>query len=211
MGKLYKYYARGRHPKGFWGTRTLKAMNGKGHAALPEWVFKEVKIDENARILDVGCGGGANIQRMLALYPQSKVTGLDLSKLALEISTDVNIKEVTDGRCVILGGNVSQLPLAREIFDVVTAFETIYYWPSLEAGAAEILRVLKPGGMVIIANEMDGITESDRVTERAVGGIRIYSIDEIKQSLSDAGFKNIDALHDEARRFICVTARKPQA
>lgn len=210
MGKLHKYYARGRQPKGFWGNRALKAMNGKGHAALPEWVFKEVKFDENANILDIGCGGGANIKRMLAMYPQSKVTGLDLSNLALEVSTDVNIKEVTDGRCFILGGNVSQMPLAKEIFDVATAFETIYYWASLDMGATQIMRILKPGGLVVIANEMDGLSENDRVTERTVGGIRIYTIDDIKQSLEDAGFKNIDALHDEGRRFICVTARKPK-
>lgn len=211
MGKLYRYYSRGRHPKGFWGNRALKAMNGKGHAALPEWVFEELKINEDARILDVGCGGGANIKRMLAMCPKGTVTGIDLSKLALEVSTDVNIKEVTDKQCYIMGGNVAQMPLAREIFDVATAFETIYYWASLENGAAEILRVLKPGGMVVIANEMDGLTEDDRATERAVGGMRIYSIDEIRQSLEDAGFKNIKARHDESRRFICVTANKPKA
>lgn len=210
MGKLYRYYSRGRHPKGFWGNQALKAMNGKGHAALPEWVFEEVKFAEDALILDVGCGGGANIKRMLAMCPQGKVTGLDLSNLALEVATDLNIKEVTDKRCYIMGGNVSQMPLAREIFDVVTAFETIYYWASLDTGAAQMMRVLKPGGMVVIANEMDGIGEDNRATERAVGGIRIYSIDEIKQSLEDAGFKKIASRHDEKRRFICVTAIKPQ-
>ena len=178
---------------------------------MPEWVFEEVKINEDAHILDVGCGGGANIKRMLAMCPKGIVTGLDLSNLALEVSTDFNFKEVTDKQCYILGGNVAQMPLSREIFDVVTAFETIYYWADLDNGAAEILRVLKPGGMVVIANEMDGLSEDDRTTEQAVGGIRIYTSDEIRQSLEDAGFKNIKARHDKSRRFICVTANKPKA
>ena len=210
MKKLHKYYARGRHPKGFWGQRALKSMNGNKHAAMPQWVFEELKIGENVNILDIGCGGGANIKRMLAKYPQARATGLDLSNLSIEMAKDLNYKEVVDGQCIIIGGNVTQMPLAREIFDVVTAFETIYYWASLDLGAAEMLRVLKPGGMAVIANEMDGETEQDRVTEHCVGGIRIYTINEIKQSLVEAGFKNIDARHDEGRRFICVTARKPR-
>ena len=210
MKKIHRYYSRGRHPRGFWGNRVLKAMNGKKHAAMPEWVFSELKIKENANILDIGCGGGANIKRMLEKWPESTVTGLDLSNLSLKVATELNYREIVDKKCYISGGNITQMPLARDIFDVVTAFETIYYWPSLDNGAVEMMRVLKPGGMVVIANEMDGITESDRVTERVVGAMRIYSIDEIKQSLHEAGFKNIDARHDEGRRFICVTARKPQ-
>ncbi len=210
MSKLYRYYARGRHPRGFWGKCTLKAMNDKRHAALPEWVFEELKIGEMTNILDVGCGGGANIKRMLAMCPEARITGIDLSNLAIEVANELNYREVIDERCLIIGGNAAQMPLARDIFDMVTAFETIYYWPSLDGGVSEMMRVLKPGGTLVIANEMDGEAESDRMTERAVGGIRIYTIDEIKQSLNYAGFNNIDARHDEGRRFICVTARKPR-
>jgi len=42
-------------------------MNDKRHAALPGWVFEELNIGEMTNILDVGCGGGANIKRMLAM------------------------------------------------------------------------------------------------------------------------------------------------
>jgi len=208
MKKLHKYYSRGRHPKGFWGGRALQAMNGKRHAEMPEWVLSELDIAEEARILDIGCGGGANIERMLKKCPKAIATGMDLSKLALEIATDKNYKEVVDGRCVIVGGNVTQMPLAREIFDLVTAFETIYYWPSFDSCLTEIQRVLKPGGMLVIANEMDGESESDRVTEHTVGGMRIYTAQELESFLKDAGYVNINVRHDEQRRFLCVTAMK---
>lgn len=211
MKKLHKYYARGRHPKGFWGNRALQAMNGKHHAAMPEWVLNQLDINEDARILDIGCGGGANIARLLNKCPKSVITGMDLSKLALEIATDKNYKEVVDHRCYIVGGNVTQMPLAKEIFDVVTAFETIYYWPSFDSCLLEMIRVLKPGGTLVIANEMDGEDESDRVTERAVGGIRIYTGDELRTFLKDAGYTRIDVRRDEQRHFLCVTAQKPKA
>ena len=210
MARIVRYYARGRYPKGFWGTRVLKDMNGKRHAALPEWVFSEVDFDKNSRILDVGCGGGANIARLLEKYPESHVTGLDISSLAVEIATDLNYRAVKDKFCLIVGGNVMQMPLAREIFDVVTAFETIYYWSSLDYGFVEMFRVLKPGGTLLVANERDGLLPEDEVLYKAVGTMRIYHPEEIELSLADAGFTNIKTHKDEQRHFIYFTATKPK-
>ena len=206
---LRRYYDRGRHPKGFWGLRALKAMNGKKHAALPEWVFSELQFEEGAQILDVGCGGGANLARMLKLCPTGHITGLDMSQLALEESKDINYHAYVDKLCSIVGGNATQMPLAKNMFDIVTAFETIYYWPSLQLGASEIYRVLKPGAVCVIANEMDGEEPGARALEKAVTGIRIYTIDEIIEDLSETGFIQIEPRHDEERHFVCVTARKP--
>ena len=66
MANLSRYYRRASLPKGFWGKQALKAMNGKQHAALPEWVFAELNLSDDAHVLDVGCGGGANIARLLS-------------------------------------------------------------------------------------------------------------------------------------------------
>lgn len=211
MKKLNRYYNRGRHPRSFWGKRALNKMNGKQHAELPEWVFAEFKPGPKDHVLDIGCGGGANIVRLFTLAPDCAVTGLDLSSTALEMSKDLNYKAIKDGRCVIIGGSAAQMPLAREIFDLAIAFETIYYWPSLAMGFSEALRVLKPGGRFLIANEMDGEGEEYRKMEYDIGGIRIYTINEIEQELAEAGFINIDARHDKTRHFICVTAQKPSA
>lgn len=210
MATIVRYYARGRHPKGFWGKRVLKDMNSKRHAALPEWVLKEVQIDKNYRILDVGCGGGANIARLLEKCPEGHVTGLDISTLAVDVSTELNYRAYKDGFCLIVGGNALQMPLAKEIFDMVTAFESIYYWSSLDYGFVELFRVLKPGGTVVIANERDGLLPEDEVLYKAVGTMRIYHPIEIEQSLSEAGFINIQTHKDEQRHFIYFTATKPE-
>lgn len=210
MASIIRHYKRGRHPKGFWGRRTLISMNGKKHAALPEWVFSELSLPEDIRILDVGCGGGANIERMLKLYPGSRATGLDISALALEMTTDKNYHAVVDGDCTVMGGNAVQMPIAKCVIDVATAFEAIYYWLSIDSGFAEIYRVLKPGGIVVVANELDGLDPNDDPMSKAVGGMRIYTPDEIKQSLIDVGFTNINVRQDEQRHFVCVTATKPE-
>ena len=209
MANLIRYYKRTSHPKGFWGKLALKTMNGKRHEALPEWVFAELQIKEDANMLDVGCGGGANVARLLKRCPNGKVTGMDRSKLALDVAHEVNYREVVDKRCYIIGGNINQLQCAKNLFDLVTAFETIYFWPTLEEGLAEVFRVLKPGGTVAIANEMDGLDPYYRKMEHAVGML-IYTIEEITESLKQTGFTDIHSRHDESRHFICVTARKPE-
>jgi len=185
-------------------------MNSKQHAELPEWVLADLQINEDAQVLDVGCGGGANIARLLEKCPNGFVTGMDYSSLAVEQSQDFNYRDVVDKKCLIVGGNVTQMPLAKDRFDTVTAFETIYFWPSLETGLDEVFRVTKPGGTLVIANEHDGIGPELREVERSVGML-FYSIEEITDALNKAGFININARHDEERHFVCVTAQKPDA
>lgn len=189
--------------------RVIKNMNGKHHAALPKWVFENIKPGSDARVLDMGCGGGANVARLLTMCPDGRVTGLDFSALAIEIATDLNYRAIKDGSCVITGGNAMQMPLAREVFDMVTAFEAIYYWASLDTGLAEAFRVLKHGGTIIVANELDGLSQESQEVSRAVDILRIYTADEIESSMAKAGFSNIKSIHDEQRHYICVTARKP--
>lgn len=209
MSNLRKYYTRGRSPHGFWGKRILKAMNGDKHAALPEWVLAEIKVKPDARILDIGCGGGANIGRMLKLFPNSKATGLDYSETAIEMTKDYNYRAFVDKECYLVGGNAVQMPLAKDIFDIATAFETVYYWPSLLLGLQEMFRVLKSGGTCIIANELDGLQPSDKELEKRTGIMRVYTIQDIQVYMAEAGFTDIESRHDEQRRFICVTGRKP--
>ena len=82
MGLLSKYYSNYRHPKGLLGRYVVRAMNGKRHGALAEWALNFVDIKEDAHVLDIGCGGGANVARMLAKYPKGTVNGVDFAPAA---------------------------------------------------------------------------------------------------------------------------------
>lgn len=209
MNKLQRYYKRGGFPSRFWGIQVLKAMNGKRHAALPEWVLPELKDGKYTNILDIGCGGGANIQRMLEMFPESHVTGLDISNYSLSMTQDLNIEAIDKGRCFLVGGNANQMPLPKATYDLATAFETVYYWPGVTACFTEVFRVLKPGATFLIANELDGMDKSDRRMELVLGTLRVYTIEELVNVLNVVGFVDIDTRHDEARRFICIKCRKP--
>ena len=206
---LRKYYSNFRHPKGIIGKYIVHKMNGKGHAALAEWTFAGVDIASDAQVLDIGCGGGANVKRLLELCPDGMVSGVDFAPVAVNKSRSYNWEAINEGRCKIVGGHAKMLPFFKDLFDVVTAFETIYYWHPINECLAEALRVLKPGGQFIIANDADGIDPVGDKWVARIGHMRVYTIDELKEMLTAAGFTDITARHDAKRHCICVTAHKP--
>lgn len=68
----------------------------------------------------------------------------------------MNEEAIKAGRCEILHGDVMDLPFTDASFHVVTAFETIYYWPDLTKAFEQVYRVLKENGIFMICNESNG-------------------------------------------------------
>ena len=143
MGLLSKIFSNTRKPEGFFGRMMVNGMNGGGHARLAEWGLSFLDIDADAIILDVGCGGGANIARLLKRCPQGKVTGIDYSPVYVAKSRKVNAAAISSGRCKVVEGSASALPFGEDCFDLVTAFETVYFWPDIEECFRGVCKILK--------------------------------------------------------------------
>lgn len=208
MGLLSKIFSNTRKPEGFFGRMMVNGMNGGGHAKLAEWGLSEVSIAENADILDVGCGGGANIARLLRRTPKGKVTGIDYSPVSVKKSREVNAKAIAAGRCQVVEGSAAALPFEEGSFDLVTAFETVYFWPEIVKCFAGVRRTLKEGGIFVIVNEDDGLSGNNDKWEKLIDGMHTYTPDELRTHLSAAGFRDIAVRRDEHRHWLCVTAEK---
>ena len=174
---------------------------------MADWGFEHITIPQTAVVLDAGCGGGANIKKLLAKCPRGIVKGIDYSEVSVEKSQKVNAKAIEEGRCEVLQASVAQLPFAEDSFDLVTAFETIYFWPSLADCFRELYRVIKPGGTFFICNESNGETSKDDKWVDKIGGMTIYNADQILTALNQAGFTDGKAATNN-KGWICVTARK---
>ena len=94
-------------------------------------------------------------------------------------------------------------------FDVVTAFETVYFWPGLPKCFQEVYRVLKPGGIFLICNESNGDTDKDEKWTELIGGMTIYRDVELKAAMQEAGFMNIQ-IHKNPKDWLCVIGRKQE-
>ena len=175
MGLLSKIFSNTRKPEGFFGKMMVNGMNGGDHAQMANWALSSVQIKENGQILDIGCGGGANIARLLQRVPKGMVQGIDYSSVSVAKSSKVNAKAIAEGRCKVQEASVVKLPFGENAFGLVTAFETIYFWPDIEHCFGEVKRVLKPGGQFVIVNESDGSGPMDAKWESLIEGMHTYN------------------------------------
>lgn len=207
MGLLSKFFSNTRKPEGFFGKLMVNGMNGGGHAQMAEWALQSVKTNDDYHILDIGCGGGGNIARMLQLVPNGSVTGIDYSPVSVRKSRKVNSGAIAKGRCKVLEGDAANLPFKDISFDIVTAFETVYFWPDIEHCFAEVRRVLKPDGQFVIVNESDGSGPMDSKWESLIEGMHTYKPDELKCHLGNAGFADVNIILDEKRHWLVAIAK----
>ena len=163
------FFENTRNPVGL-GGKIMVALMNLGHSPVARWGLRFLELTPDAKVLDCGCGGGANIKRLLKSCPKGTVRGIDYSPISVEKSKKVNKAAVARGRCDVLCASVAELPFESEQFDLVTAFETVYFWPDLPRCFCEVGRVLKPGGTLLICNESNGDTDKDKKWTEIIGG-----------------------------------------
>jgi SAM-dependent methyltransferase len=107
---------------------------------------------------------------------------------------------------------VSQLPFADEVFDLVTGVETHFFLPDLPGDVREILRVLKPGGtLVLIAEIYRGAgTKAAELADRYVQltGMTLLTVDEHRDLLEGRGYSDVRVIEGRGRGWICAAGRK---
>ncbi len=177
-----------RKPKGKLGEIQLKSMN-KEHTPISLWVLKHLDIKESDVILDVGCGGGININRMAE--KAKKVYGVDYSEKSVKISREVN-EDLIDKEIVeVKQGNVQNLDYEDNTFDIVTAFETVYFWPDIENCFGEVKRVLKPGGIFLIGMESNGSDNIPMKISEKLIDMKAYNDEELTRFLENNDYSEI--------------------
>lgn len=199
-----------RKPVGELGHQILDRMN-KSHESMAQWGVSHFEIKEDSKILDIGCGGGRNIQRFAKQISENgRVVGIDYSEVSVEKSTQLNQEFIEKGIVNVLQGSVSDMPFYDETFDIVTGFETIYFWPDFINDLKEVNRVLKKDGLVFFCNEAvyrEGEMEKyDDLVELL--DMKIYSEEVLKESLEKTGFKDFKACLNDENDWICILARK---
>ena len=183
MGLLKSFFSQCARPEGALGRVMLSFMNYT-HAPLTNWGLKLVDVQDGWTMLDVGCGGGFTIRRLLKRSKDAQVYGIDISEESVAKAKKVNA-ELLDKQVFITQGSAEKLPYEDKKFDLVTAVETVYFWPNLPDCLQEVRRVLKPGGKIAILVE---VVDSDSKWTSVVEGMTAYSPEDLKKLLDDAGF-----------------------
>ena len=165
------------------GRAMLRFMN-LCHAPLTNWGLSLIDFQDGWTMLDIGCGGGATLRRLLKRSKGSQVYGIDISQESVEKASKFNA-EWLNKRVFVSQGSADKLPYGDMKFDLVTAVETVYFWPELPACMKEVGRVLKSGGSFAIMVE---VVDSDSKWTDLCEGMTAYSPEQLKKMLDEAGF-----------------------
>lgn len=187
-------------------------MNSR-HSKVTDWGLSHIAVEKHYTVLDVGCGGGRTVSKLAAIATQGKVYGVDFSKQSVAVASRTNRKWIDMARVEIREGSVSQLPFSEGMFDLVTAVETHFWWPDLPADMREVLRVLKPGGTLIIIAEIykGAKTKVAKLAEKylPLSGMTLLSLGEHRELFANAGYSDVQIIEESGKGWICGIGKKP--
>ena len=209
MGLTKSIADQARKPKGKFGKAFARLMN-TGHSQLTRWGLSHIPIGEDFIILDVGCGGGKTINQLAGIATKGKIYGIDYSETSIAVATCINKKYIDTGHVEITHASVDSLPFSDNMFDMVTAIETYFFWPNLVKNLREIRRVLKTGGHLLLINEAyrdDRFEKRNAIFSKA-GNFTYHSPYEFKDFFKDAGYVNIHIDLVPSKNWITVSGEK---
>jgi ubiquinone/menaquinone biosynthesis C-methylase UbiE len=106
---------------------------------------------EGGAVLDVGCGSGEVLTRLAAIAPTLRLTGVDVDAGMLDVAERKATRRLDRSvRPMFVQADAAALPVADSSVDLVVSSFAAHHLPDRHAALAEMLRVLRPGGKVII-------------------------------------------------------------
>ncbi|CAN0169253.1 unnamed protein product [Scytosiphon promiscuus] len=164
--------------------------------------FSSLGADGQA-VIDLSCGSGLMMRRLVASGRYSRVIGGDLSPTMLA-ETARRFKEEGLGDPELIRCDVSRLPLKTESLDGVHAGAALHCWSKLEDSLAEVHRVLKPGRGFFATTFL---TSASLSRAQEGDGFKFFEVDELDRLMRDAGFEDVKVVK-EGRGCAIVRATK---
>lgn len=177
----------GSKPSGTIGMIIGRLMNSF-HTSMYIDYFNKEKRSDNCRILDIGCGGGKFLKYLSRKGINYKLWGLDHSPEMINLSSKLNQEEINNGKLRLELGSVTKIGIVDNSVDLVTALETVQFWPNIDIAFSEIFRVLDRNGKLIIINKFPKKgtkwwktanlkSEADYTSKLVAAGFKDISID----------------------------------
>jgi SAM-dependent methyltransferase len=157
---------------------------GNHHVVMAAVAASEVQTGQSAA--DLGFGGGVGLRALLdQVGTNGHVHGVEISATMLQGARRRFAREIAAGRLILSAGDLTALPLTDASLDAAITTNTVYFVDDLPRAFAEIARVVRPGGRVVVGIGDPDHMRSFRFTEH---GFRLRPVEEVASLLEGAGF-----------------------
>jgi cyclopropane fatty-acyl-phospholipid synthase-like methyltransferase len=173
----------------------------------------KLEVDETATVLDIGTGRGGFPTHVAAEYGAA-VHGIDIDPLHVSAARSNARDRGVSAKTEFSIGTYHDIPYPDGTFDAVSGIETVCHSDRKERVLAEIRRVLKPGGRLMIS---DGFMSRTELTEPEAAKLRtvldgwavpeLAHVSEFRAVLEDLGFTNV-AFEDHYEEIIPSSRRQ---
>lgn len=167
----------------------------KGGIGVRYWDYRDdtaLRHVIGTDLLDAGCGEGITLEKLVKLFPEAAVVGVDTEPENLEICRTHGLP--------VQAGSVYELPFSDASFDTVLFSEVIEHLDAPEQALREIRRVLRPGGRVIIIFPNDFMFKLSRIMTGMIreafydpGHVKQWTPRQIRKTLQALGFTLLSA------------------
>lgn len=165
------------------GAEAIAAYMRDLNRTLYTHVVKLLSAEKEKQWLELGFGEGI-VPEMLHQQPEKiHYSGIDFSEEMVNMANAKNIPGAS-----FLLGEVAQMPFESNVFDVCFGINVVYFWENPGREFAEILRVLKPGGCLMLGYRPKTYMQAIPFTQF---GFALYETAELESLLAKHGFVKI--------------------
>lgn len=136
-------------PHGFWGSVRSWFMDRR-NAKAQDGALERLAVQPTDMVLEIGFGTGRLLRRIAKKARQGYAGGVDPSELMLHKGEMRTWRLRNDGRVEIKWGEAANLPWPDAVFDKAAALDCFHLWADPARSLAEVRRVLKPGGLLVL-------------------------------------------------------------
>jgi SAM-dependent methyltransferase len=177
-----------RNPSGKDGLETANRME-ENNAGMIRACIDQLSLRDYSHVLEIGFGGGGHLPYLLQQAQQLRYQGVDISQTMTDQAVAINQEAVKTGQVtfqtVLPQNGYVTFPFEADTFDHIFTVNTLYFWDNAPAQASEILRVLKPGGLFIVAFATEEFMKGLPFTQY---DFHLYSPENAQALLEETGF-----------------------
>jgi len=156
-------------------------------------------LTPRSKVLDVGCGTGFAVLLLGSMFDEGKACGIDISSKMMA-EAQVKVPDILKERVEFRQASSDNIPYPSEEFEYIMCTNSFHHYPDPLTVLAEMSRLLKPGGRVVILDNAVDLSLYTWLWDRILriiekGHVRYYRSWEIGEMLKQARFQGVELRH----------------